>query len=100
MTGALSVIRCRYNSLSCWIEAKICLIHKLLIETRIDSGIIVRYGLIGSWSSVRIYLLSTVFEQLVQNALLLLVVYVHAFTLYGAAMRSKMPNGYQHLCKI
>ena len=100
MTSALRVIRRRYNGLSRWIEAKVCLIHELLVETRIDSGVIVGYGLIGSWSRVRVDLLGPVLEQFVQDALLLLVVYVHALTLNGAAMRSKVPNGYQHFCNI
>ena len=100
MACALRIIRRRYDGLSCWVEAKVCLIHKLLIETRIDRGVVVLNGLIGiRWSRVRVHLLCSVLEQLVQDALLLLIVNVHAFTLDCTAMRSKTPIGYQQLCK-
>ena len=96
VASSLRVIRRRNNGLSRRIEAKVCLIHELLVETRIDRGVVVGYGLIGRRSSVRIDLLCPVLEQFVQDALLLLVVNVHALALNGTAMRSKVPNGYQH----
>ena len=96
MACALRVVRRRYDGLSGWVEAKVSLIHKLLVETRIDRRVIVGYGLIGRWSSVRIDLLCPVLEQFVQDTLLLLIVNVHALALNGTAMRSKVPNGYQH----
>ena len=100
MACALRVVRRRYDGLSGWVEAKVSLIHKLLVETRIDRGVVVLNGLIGvRWSGVRVHLLRSVLEQLVQDALLLLIVNIHAFTLDCTAMRSKTPIGYQQLCK-
>ena len=96
----LRIVRRRHDGLSGWVEAKVGLIHKLLVETRIDRGVIVLNGLISvRWSGVRVHLLRSVLEKLVQDTFLLLIVNVHAFTLDGTAMRSKTQIGYQQLCK-
>ena len=66
MACALRVVRCRYDGLSGWVEAKVSLIHKLLVETRIDRGVVVLNGLIGvRWSGGRVHLLRSILEQLV-----------------------------------
>ena len=68
--------------MSGWVEARLSLVHKLLVETRIDRGVAVLNGLIGvRWSGVRIHLLRSVLEQLAQDALLLLIMNIDAFIL-------------------
>ena len=63
MACALRVVRCRYNGLSGWVEAKVSLIHKLLVETRIDRCVVVLNGLIGvRLSGIRVHLLRSVLE--------------------------------------
>ena len=62
----LRIVRRRDDGLPRWVEAKVSLIHKLLIETRIDRGVVVLNGLIGTrCSGVRVYLLCSILEQLV-----------------------------------
>ena len=68
--------------MSGWVEARLSLVHKLLVETRIDRGVAVLNGLIGvRRSGVRIHLLRSVLEQLAQDALLLLIMNIDAFIL-------------------
>ena len=59
---ALRIIRRGYDGLPRWVEAKVCLIHQLLVETRIDRGVIVSYGLIGRRSCVGVDLLRPILE--------------------------------------
>ena len=66
VTRPLHIIRRGYDGLPRRIEAKVSLIHELLIETRIDRRVVVLNGLICSrWSRVRVNLLCAVLEQLV-----------------------------------
>ena len=66
VTRPLHIIRRGYDGLPRRIEAKVSLIHELLIETRIDRRVVVLNGLIGSrWSGVRVHLLCSILEQLV-----------------------------------
>ena len=87
------------NCLTLWIEAEVSLIHKLLIETRIDRCVVVRDRLILGWGGSWVDLRCSILEQLVEDALFLLIMNIHTFALYGAATRSKTKNGYQYLCK-
>lgn len=99
VTSSLAIVGRGYDRLPLRIESKVSLIHKLFVETRIDRCVVVCDCLVGRWSRAGVHLLCTILEQLIQDALLLLVMNVHTFSLDGTAMRSKTPKGYQHLCK-
>ena len=61
------VIRCGDNSLPGRVETKVGLIHELLIETRVNGGVIVGDSLIVVVSSRTLVHLGTVLEELVQD---------------------------------
>lgn len=100
------IVRCRDNGLPSGIEAKVCLIHELLIEARVDSRIVVRHGLHLLLLLLVLLLLvvlvvapiATLLEQFVQNGLLLLIVDTHAFTRYCATTRSKRQMAIKQGC--
>ena len=35
------IVRGRNNGLSCWVETEVCLVHELLVEGRVDGGVVV-----------------------------------------------------------
>ena len=77
-------IRCGDNGLTCWVIAKVCLVHQLFIERRVHVCVVVLDSLL-----VRLVDLSSVLEELVQDRLLLIVLNAHALALDSAALRSK-----------
>ena len=76
------------NCLTRWIVAKVCLIHKLLVERRIHRCVIVLDRLLMVRYPGLVHL-GTVFEQLVENRLLLVCLDAHAFALDSTALREK-----------
>ena len=89
------VIRRGDNCLPRRIETKVGLVHELLVETRVNRGVIVGDSLIVVVSSRTLVHLGAVLEELVQDRLLLIIMNTHPFALDGTAMRSKRHNGNQ-----
>lgn len=79
--SALATVGCGHDCLPSWVEAKVSLVHELLIKTRIDSRIVVRNGLVVGRGTGRIDLGRPILKQLVEDALLLFIVNVQAFAL-------------------
>jgi len=65
------------NCLTGWIEAKISLIHKLIVERRVCRCVIVLDRLL----MVGLIHFGTIFEKFVQNRLLLVILHTHTFAL-------------------
>lgn len=79
------------NGAASRVEAEVSLVHKLLVEAGVDRGVVVLNGRVVVVGLVGVDL-CTVLEKFVQNALLLVVVNVHTFSLDGTAARSKTEN--------
>ena len=84
---ATCVVRRRDDGLSLRVETEIRLVHKLVIERRVYRCVVV----LDSLSAVVTSLvdLCPVFEQFIENGLLLIVVNVHALALDRAAVGPK-----------
>ena len=79
------VIRSRHDRLACWIEAKVRLVHQLLVEARVHRRVVVVDGLVDVVSALGVDL-GSILEELVQYGLLLVIVDVHALPLYSATI--------------
>lgn len=88
---AARVVGGRHDCLARRVEAKVCLIHQLVIERGIDGCVVVLDGLVAVMGPTSLDL-GTVLEEFVEDALLLVVMNVHFVALDGAAMRSKRPK--------
>ena len=62
-----SVVRRRDDCLPGGIETKVCLVHELLVEARVNGGVIVGDSLIVVVSSCTLVHLGAVLEELVQD---------------------------------
>ena len=76
---ARCIVWCGYDCLTCWIEAKVCLVQ-LLIEWWIDSCVVVGDG-VGMVDTLWIELVSSILEQLVKNGFLLVIMDIHTLAL-------------------
>jgi len=76
-----SVVRSRYDGLPRWIESKVSLIHKLLVEARIDICVVVCDGLGVVVTTLAARLSIIILEEFVQDRLLLFVVDAHTLAL-------------------
>jgi len=74
---ATCVIRSGNDRLASRIEAKVSLVHQLLVERTVHRSVVVL-------DRVRVDLVVSILEELVQDALLLIIVDVHALALDGA----------------
>ena len=88
MVLASGAVRRGHDCLPGRIVAEVRLVHQLLVERRVDRGVIILDRLLVVLHA-RLVHLSPVLEQLVQDALLLVVLDTHSFSLDGAALRSK-----------
>ena len=66
MCGSI-VVRCGHDGLPGWIESKVGLVHELLVEARVNGGVIVGDSLIVVVSSRTLVHLGAVLEELVQD---------------------------------
>ena len=84
-----SVVRSRYDGLPRWIESKVSLIHKLLVEARIDICVVVcdSLGVVVTTLAARLSII--ILEEFVQDRLLLFVVYAHTLALDSTTIQLK-----------
>lgn len=94
---ASCAVRRRHNRLSGRVVAEVRLVHELLVEGRIHGCVIVLDGLLVVLHASLVHL-GPVFEQLVQNALLLVVLDTHSFSLDSTALRSNGQTTDQTSC--
>ena len=99
MLATSRVIGGRDDGLTGGVEAKVGLVHQLVIEGRVDRCVVVCDGLVAVVRSTALVDLRTVLEELVEDALLLIIVDVHPFALDGAAMRLKRREALSQLIK-
>lgn len=72
------------------IETEVCLVHQLLVETRVHSCVVVRNSLVvvrNGLVPVSVDL-CTILEQFVKNGFLLIVVNIHTLSLNSTAKTS------------
>lgn len=65
LPSARPTVRCRHDRLPGRIESKVSLVHELLIETRINRGVVVLDRVGWGWGSCRVDLCRPILEQLV-----------------------------------
>ena len=88
MVLASGAVRRRHDRLPGRVVAEVGLVHQLLVEGGVDRGVIILDRLLVVLHA-RLVHLGPVLEQLVEDALLLVVLDTHSFSLDGAALRSK-----------
>ena len=77
------------------VETEVGLVHQLLVEARVDRGVIVGDRLVVVMGGRTLVDLGAVLEELVQDRLFLIIMDAHPLALDGTAMRSKRHNGNQ-----